>query len=113
MDAKEQPEPHVEEPPDEPRAAEPVSKPLTLKGSFGTAMGAAMLGFEQALRREPPAEILAAEHQPERGYAGQDGDLVIGFPDPTTVALPTAGEPEDQRRRRPERPNRGTSLNRK
>ena len=31
-------------------------EPLTLKGSFGTALGSAMLGFEQALRREPPAE---------------------------------------------------------
>ena len=56
---------------------------MSMKNSFGTAIGAAMLGFEQALRKEPPAEILAAEHMPERDQAtGNDGDLVIDFPDP-------------------------------
>jgi hypothetical protein len=58
-------------------------EPLALrKGGFGTALGAAMLGFEQALRNEPPAEILAAEHMPERGGAADDGGLVIDIPEP-------------------------------
>ena len=62
---------------------EDTLEPLTLrKGGFGTALGAAMLGFEQALRNEPPAEILAAEHMPERGGSADDGGLVIEIPDP-------------------------------
>lgn len=71
----------TEQPPREDASTSP-SKPLSTKGSFGTAVGAAMLGFEQALRNEPPAEILAAEHMPERGHSGQDGDLLIEIPDP-------------------------------
>ncbi len=64
------------------RPEEPESiAPLEFPGSFGTAVGAAMLGFEQALRSEPPPEILAGEHVPERGLGGQDADLVIEFPD--------------------------------
>lgn len=56
---------------------------LTLKNSFGTAVGAAMLGFEQALRREPPAEVLAAEHMPERDHAAHDarGEVIIESPE--------------------------------
>lgn len=62
--------------------AEPESiAPLEFPGTFGTAVGAAMLGFEQALRSEPPPEIMAGEHVPERGLGGQDSDLVIEFPD--------------------------------
>ena len=63
---------------------------------FGTAIGAAMMGFEQALRREPPAEVMAAEHMPERGSIGLDGDLVIDFPEPVAGAgdrLPATGGP--------------------
>ena len=61
---------------------EPVEQ-MTLKDSFGTAMGAAMLGFEQALRTGPPPEVLAAEHIPERDQVtGGDGELVIELPDP-------------------------------
>jgi hypothetical protein len=56
---------------------------LSMKNSFGTAVGAAMLGFEQALRREPPPEVLAAEHMPEREHVADDrDDVVIEFPDP-------------------------------
>jgi hypothetical protein len=55
--------------------------PLDLTNSFGTAVGAAMLGFEQALRSEPPPEILAADHVPERGLAGDDGGVVVEFPE--------------------------------
>jgi RimJ/RimL family protein N-acetyltransferase len=62
--------------------------PLTMAGSFGTAVGAAMLGFEQALRSGPPAQILAGEHMPERGGFGQDDGLVIEFPeDPGTATV--------------------------
>ena len=58
-----------------------MTKPLSMKGSFGTAVGAAMLGFEQALRKEPPHETVAAEHTPDqRQVGGQDG-FVIAFPD--------------------------------
>ena len=39
-----------------------------------------MLGFEQALRSEPPPEILASEHVPERGLSGADDAMVIEFP---------------------------------
>jgi hypothetical protein len=55
--------------------------PLEFPGAFGTAVGAAMLGFEQALRSEPPPEIQAAEHVPERSLGGSDEGLVIEFPD--------------------------------
>lgn len=65
---------------DEPTNEQSTTEPLTLKNTFGTALGSAMLGFEQALRNEPPAEILAAEHMPERGGSGQGSDLLIEFP---------------------------------
>lgn len=69
---------------DEPEAAptvEPPSlKPPEFPGTFGTAAGAAMLGFEQALRSEPPPQIQAAEHIPERGFSGEDDGVVIEFP---------------------------------
>ncbi len=71
-------------------------KPDSLVVPFGTAIGAAMTGFEQAFRREPPAEVMAAEHMPERGSIGLDGDLVIDFPDPVAGAgarLPTTDRP--------------------
>ena len=61
---------------------EPVET-MSLKTTFGTAAGAAMLGFEQALRREPPAEVLAAEHMPERDQVTSgDGELIIDLPGP-------------------------------
>lgn len=62
------------------------SRPEALVVPLGAAIGAAMIGFEQALRREPPAEILAAEHMPSRGSIGLDGDLVIDFPEQLTGA---------------------------
>jgi len=65
----------------EPPQAESI-EPLDLSNSWGTAMGAAMLGFEQALRSEPPPETTAAEQVPERGYSGEGTDVVIDFPDP-------------------------------
>jgi len=72
-----------EEIPDEQLPSEAPLEALTMKNSFGTAMGAAMLGFEQALRREPPPEVLAAEHMPERNHVTGDGDeVIIEFPDP-------------------------------
>lgn len=68
---------------DEEAVADEPIEALSMKNSFGTAVGAAMLGFEQALRREPPPEILAAEHMPERDLSTDDGDeVVIEFPDP-------------------------------
>ncbi len=72
------------------------AKPESLKVPFGTAIGAAMLGFEQAIRRQPPAEVLAAEHVPQRGSIGLDGDLVIDFPEPLAGAgdgLPATSVP--------------------
>lgn len=62
---------------DEPKSISPLEFP----GNFGTAVGAAMLGFEQALRSEPPPEIQAAEHVPERGLGGSNEGLVIEFPE--------------------------------
>ena len=61
--------------------AEAPAKPMSMKGSFGTAVGSAMLGFEQALRDLPPAETLAAEHAPERGRSGDGHGLVTHFPE--------------------------------
>jgi len=61
---------------------EPVSTPpLTLKGSFGTAVGASMLGLEQALRDEPPPQVQAAEHMPDRRTIPGAADLELHFPD--------------------------------
>ena len=40
-----------------------------------------MLGFEQALRSQPPPEVMAVEHRPIRGHSGQGGELVLVFPD--------------------------------
>ena len=65
------------------------NEPMTMRETFGTSLGSAMLGFEQALRRDPPAEIIAAEHVPERGYTGEGTPVVIEFPDdraPSAVA---------------------------
>jgi hypothetical protein len=56
------------------------SRPL--RSTFGTAVGAAMMGFEQAMRSEPPAEVMAAEHAPELGQSGEDSGIVIVIPDP-------------------------------
>jgi hypothetical protein len=60
---------------------EPVET-MSLANSFGTALGSAMLGFEQALRNDPPAEVQAAEHMPERGTIGEDDGLLLEFPEP-------------------------------
>jgi hypothetical protein len=61
---------------------EPVET-MSMKDSFGTAVGAAMMGFEQALRNEPPAETLAAEHMPQRDHVSAgDGSFRIDFPEP-------------------------------
>ena len=57
------------------------NEPMTMRETFGTSLGSAMLGFEQALRREPPAEVLAAEHVPERDYSGAGTPVIIEFPD--------------------------------
>jgi hypothetical protein len=59
------------------------TEPLDMTNSWGSAVGAAMLGFEQALRSEPPPEILAGEHIPERGHSGTDDGIIIEFPDET------------------------------
>jgi len=56
-----------------------ATEPLGM--TFGTAVGAAMLGLEQALRSEPPAEVIAAEHAPERGRTGNDAGLIIDIPE--------------------------------
>jgi hypothetical protein len=73
--------PGTEDPEPAPTVDEPDElAPLEIPGTFGTAVGAAMLGFEQALRSEPPPEIMAGEHVPERGLSG-DADLIIEFPD--------------------------------
>jgi hypothetical protein len=62
-------------------AAQSPSRPLSMKGAFGTAVGSAMLGFEQALRDQPPAEVVVAEHTPDRRPAGGSDDLEIRFPE--------------------------------
>ena len=74
--------PDVDTAEEAPKRAEPESlQPLEIPGTFGTAVGAAMLGFEQALRSEPPPEVQAAEHIAERGLSGEDDGVVIEFPE--------------------------------
>jgi len=68
-------------PADEQAAAVSGAPAKPLATSFGTALGAAMLGFEQALRNEPPAEVMAAEHMPSPGQISGDGEVVIEFPE--------------------------------
>ena len=59
------------------------TEPLAGGGGIGSAaasaLGSAMLGLDQALRREPPAQVVAAEHQPQRSLPGDD-DLIIEIP---------------------------------
>jgi len=59
----------------------PTTKEPTLGGRMAAAVGTAMLGLEHAMRREPPAEVVVREHQPERGLSGADGDYTLDFPD--------------------------------
>jgi hypothetical protein len=56
-------------------------QPLLSPSDFGTAVGAAMLGFEQALRSQPPPEVMAAEHRPIRGLTAEGDELELVFPD--------------------------------
>jgi hypothetical protein len=63
------------------------TKPLSTKGSFGTAVGAAMLGFEQALRDGPPPQIQAAERTPDQSQVTGTADVVIDFPEPRTEPI--------------------------
>lgn len=49
--------------------------------TMASALGSAMLGLDQAIRCEPPAQVVAAEHQPQRSFSGDDDDLVIELPD--------------------------------
>jgi hypothetical protein len=78
---------HAEDDEGAPTDPTPTSSPL--KPTFGTAVGAVMMGLELALRSEPPAEVMAAEHAPERGQVGWagtggdvDDDLVIVVSEP-------------------------------
>ena len=83
MDEKQHARPaHIEDAEDGPVELDEPVEQMTLRDSFGTAMGAAMLGFEQALRSGPPPEVLAAEHIPERDQVAGDDDTIIEFPEP-------------------------------
>jgi hypothetical protein len=68
----------------DPGEAPPIER-LEQTPTFGTGivsgLGSAMLGFEQALRSQPPPEVMAVEHRPIRGHSGQGGELVLVFPD--------------------------------
>ena len=65
---------------------EPADEPLTLKGSFGTAVGAAMLGLEQALRDGPPPQVRAVEHTPDQRALRGCTELFIEFPEAAEAA---------------------------
>jgi hypothetical protein len=68
--------------PADPPAATPDGRDRASVGSRAASMvGTAMLGLEQAMRREPPAEVVVHEHQPARGLSGADGDYELVFPD--------------------------------
>jgi hypothetical protein len=66
-------------------AEEPAIERLEQTPTFGsgiaTAVGAAMLGLEEALRSQPPPEVMAAQHRTVRGLSGQDQELVLVLPD--------------------------------
>ena len=75
-------------PADAATGAEPIEPPVpdgrehASPGSRAASMvGTAMLGLEHAMRREPPAEVVVREHQPQRGVSGADGDFDVVFPD--------------------------------
>jgi hypothetical protein len=48
---------------------------------MAAAVGTAMLGLEQAMRRDPPAEVVVREHQPERGLMTRVGEITLEFPE--------------------------------
>jgi hypothetical protein len=73
------PEPAPDDP-DE-KQEDQASEALNLKNSFGTAIGAAMLGLEQALRDEPPPQVQAAEHMPDQRRVPGNDDLELHFPE--------------------------------
>jgi hypothetical protein len=75
----------IDDPPRDDGAARGIPGAGRPGGAIGAAIGTAMLGLEQALRREPPAEVVVRAHQPVRGLAGRDGELVIHFPDDLEV----------------------------
>ena len=62
--------------------------------SAAAALGSAMLGLDQAIRREPPAQIVAAEHQPERDPSGDESTRLI-------IQIPSPGEPPHEPAERP------------
>lgn len=62
--------------------------PPSLAATFASAIGASMLGLEQALRSQPPAQVTAWEHRPVRGSTASDGGISLEFPDD--------GEPRDE-----------------
>jgi hypothetical protein len=53
----------------------------SLTTTFASAIGSSMLGLEQALRSQPPAQVLAWEHRPVRGSVAGDGGIALEFPD--------------------------------
>jgi len=78
-----------------------VTQPLAGGSGVGSAaasaLGAAMLGLDQAIRREPPAQVVAADHQPERSLAGDD-TVIIEIPEATESPRGSAtGRPRTDR----------------
>jgi hypothetical protein len=66
-------------------AVERLERTPSFGSGITTALGSAMLGFEQALRSQPPPEVMAAEHQAIRGLSGEDDGLVLLFPDEPSI----------------------------
>lgn len=62
------------------QVTEPLADGKGDGSALASALGAAMLGLDQAIRRAPPAQVVAAEHQPGRSFAGDDGDFIIVIP---------------------------------
>jgi hypothetical protein len=62
-------------------AIERLEQTPSFGAGLATAVGAAMLGLEEALRSQPPPEVMAAQHRPIRGLSGQDQEIVLVFPD--------------------------------
>jgi hypothetical protein len=83
---------------DEPGGAERLDRlerSPSFGGSIGGAIGAAMLGLEEALRSQPPPQVRVAEHRPVRGLSGREDEDVLVFPDgPFALAERPEHQPE-------------------
>jgi hypothetical protein len=83
---------------DEHGSAEPLDRlerSPSFGGSIGSAIGAAMLGLEEALRSQPAPQVSVEKHRPFRGLSGREGEPVLVFPDEPISAADRPGDPPE------------------